>query len=71
MIYITPGKMLATSGVVQLITKKSILTIEEKMKKRSANRKNPNPAAERRKANWMAGFLLLRNYCTTMLADLM
>jgi hypothetical protein len=53
--------MLATRGVVQLVAKKSILTIEKEMQQRSAGRKKPYPAAERREGNLLAGFRLLRD----------
>jgi hypothetical protein len=61
MIYISPRKMLAARGVVQLVAKKSILTIEEEMQQRSASRKKPYPATKQRKGNLLAGFRLLRD----------
>jgi len=53
--------MFAARGVVQLVTKKSVLTIKEKMHQRPASRKNPNPAVERRTWNLLPGFRLVRD----------
>ena len=47
MVNIAPGKMLAARGVIEFVTEKSILPIEEKMDQRSADCENPNPAAQR------------------------
>ena len=74
--------MLAARGVIELVAKKSVLSVKEEMQKRSANGKNPNPAGERLAMNFFLGVRRLRDYCTffaapaesgvpAMLADLM
>jgi hypothetical protein len=56
--------MLATSGIVKLIAKKTILTVKQKMKKRAGDSENPNPAAQRDGFACFIRVARLRDYCT-------
>ena len=56
--------MLATGSVVKFVTKKSVLTIEKKMKQCSADRKYPDPAAQRLILRLLGKFRRFGDYCT-------
>ena len=64
MVDVSPRRMLATGCVVELITKKAVLAVEEKMEKRAADGENPDPAAKRQSTR-IAGYFRARgDYCT-------
>ncbi len=64
MVNVSPRRMLAASGIVELVTKKAVLPVEEKMEKRAADGENPDRAAKRQSTGIASYFRARCDYCT-------
>ena len=64
MVNVSPREMLAAGRVVKLVAKKTVLPVEKKMHRHSADGEDPNPAAQRRMILFSCELGGRSDYCT-------